>query len=57
MTRSSEDNMASVADEVNKMDTDYGKNFKILLPNDQIKGKSAVSTFVATSSEFIASFF
>jgi hypothetical protein len=31
--------MASVADEVNQMDTDYGKNFKILNPNDQIKGK------------------
>jgi hypothetical protein len=39
MTRSSDDNMASVADEVNQMDTDYGKNFKILNPNDQIKGK------------------
>lgn len=39
MTRSSDDNMASVADEVNQMDTDYGKNFKILDPNDQIKGK------------------
>lgn len=38
MTRSSEDNMASVAGEVNQMDTDYGKYFKILLPNDQIKG-------------------
>lgn len=39
MTRSTEDNMASVAAEVNQMDTDYGKNFKILMPNDQIKGK------------------
>jgi hypothetical protein len=39
MTRSSDDNMANVADEVNQMDTDYGKNFKILNPNDQIKGK------------------
>lgn len=38
MTRSSEDNMANVAVEVNQMDTDYGKHFKILLPNDQIKG-------------------
>lgn len=39
MTRSSEDNMNAVAGEVNQMDTSYGKNFKILLPNDQIKGK------------------
>lgn len=39
MTRSSEDNMNAVAGEVNQMDVEYGKNFKILLPNDQIKGK------------------
>jgi hypothetical protein len=39
MTRSSDDNMASVAGEVNQMDADYGKNFKILNPNDQIKGE------------------
>jgi hypothetical protein len=32
--------MNAVAGEVNQMDVDYGKNFKILLPNDQIKGKS-----------------
>jgi hypothetical protein len=40
MTRSSEDNMSAVAGEVNQMDVDYGKNFKILNPNDQIKGKT-----------------
>ncbi|CRL06640.1 CLUMA_CG019562, isoform A [Clunio marinus] len=37
MTRSTEDNMNAVASETNQMDTDYGKNFKILLPNHQIK--------------------
>lgn len=45
MTRSSEDNMNAVAAEANQMDVDYGKNFKILLPNDQIKGKYVTSTF------------
>jgi hypothetical protein len=40
MTRSTEDNMSAVAGEVNQMDVDYGKNFKILNPNDQIKGKT-----------------
>lgn len=39
MTRSSEDNMNAVAAEVNHMDVDYGKNFKILSPNFQIKGE------------------
>lgn len=32
--------MNAVAGEVNQMDVDYGKNFKILLPNDQIKGNT-----------------
>lgn len=40
MTRSSEDNMMAVAGEVNQMDVDYGKNFKILLPNGQTKGEN-----------------
>lgn len=39
MTRSNEDNvMNAIAGEVNQ--ADIGKNFKILLPNDQIKGKT-----------------
>lgn len=39
MTRNKEDNvMNAVAGELNQVDVDYGKNFKILLPNDQIKG-------------------
>lgn len=42
MTRSSEDNMQAVAGEVNQMDVDYGKNFKILTPNFQIKGECEV---------------
>lgn len=45
MTRSSEDNMNAVAGEVNQMDTSYGKNFKILLPNDQIKGNYSQAHF------------
>lgn len=49
MTRSKEDSlMNAVAGEVNQMDVDYGKNFKILLQNDQIKGENSVkirSTF------------
>ena len=32
--------MNNVADEINKMEVDYGKNFKIIPPNDQIKGKT-----------------
>lgn len=32
--------MNAVAGEVNQMDVEYGKNFKILLPNDQIRGKN-----------------
>lgn len=40
MTRSSEDNMSAVAGEVNQMDVGLGKNFKILDPNDQIKGET-----------------
>lgn len=39
MTGSSENNMESVAREVNQLDVDLGKNFKILPPNDQIRGK------------------
>lgn len=49
MTGSSENNMASVAKEVNQMEVDLGKNFKILAPNDQIRGKNCnlekMSTF------------
>lgn len=40
MTRSTEDNMSVVVNEANQMDTEYGKNFKILDPNDQIKGEN-----------------
>lgn len=50
MTRSSEDNMNAVASEVNQMDVDYGKNFKILLPNDQIKGEKHDSTLFSICS-------
>lgn len=39
MTRSSEDNMNAVASEVNQIDVGYGKNFKIINQNDNIKGK------------------
>lgn len=39
MTGSSEISMESVAKEVNQMDVELGKNFKILDPNDQIRGK------------------
>lgn len=50
MTRSSEDNMNSVAGEVNQMDVDYGKNFKILLPNDQIKGGISIASTLFVSN-------
>lgn len=40
MTGSAENNMEGVAREVNTMDVDLGKNFKILYPNTQIKGKN-----------------
>lgn len=33
--------MKAVAGEVNQMDVEYGKYFKILLPNDQIKGETS----------------
>lgn len=46
MTGSSENNMDSVAKVVNDMDVDYGKNFKILRPNDQIRGNFLTSTFL-----------
>lgn len=49
MTRSSEDNMGAVAGEVNQMDIDYGKNFKILSPNDQIKGECAEKAHFLTT--------
>lgn len=42
--------MNAVAGEVNQMDVDYGKNFKILLPNDQIKGE-IVSTLSVSNDE------
>lgn len=45
MTGSSENNMDSVAQEVNQMEVEYGKNFKILRPNDQIRG-NFTSTFL-----------
>lgn len=32
--------MSNVADEINKLEAEYGKNFKIIPPNDQIKGKT-----------------
>lgn len=38
MTRSSESNMNNVAAEVNQMDAEFGKNFKILYGNDQVRG-------------------
>lgn len=38
MTGSSEISMESVAMKVNQMDVELGKNFKILDPNDQIRG-------------------
>lgn len=40
MTGSSESNMSNVVDEINKLEAEYGKNFKIIPPNDQIKGKT-----------------
>lgn len=46
MTGSSEKNMESVAQEVNQMEADYGKNLKILRPNDQIRGEICQSTFL-----------
>lgn len=41
MTRSSENNMNNVAEEINKLEAEYGKNFRIIPPNDQIKGEKA----------------
>lgn len=43
MTRSKEDNAAmnKATSEMNQTEVDFGKNFKILLPNDQIKGKTS----------------
>lgn len=38
MTGSADNNIDSVAQEVNQMEVEYGKNFKILRPNDQIRG-------------------
>lgn len=55
MTRSSEDNMSAVAGEVKEMDVDYGKNFKILLPNDQIKGESTFHQFHSHQCNFYSS--
>ena len=48
MTGSSENNMASVAHEVNQAEVDFGKNFRVLPSNDQIKGKACTfsQTFV-----------
>lgn len=40
MTGSAESNMINVVDEINKLEAEYGKNFKIIPPNDQIKGKT-----------------
>lgn len=57
MTRSSEDNMKAVADETNQMDVEYGKYFKILLPNDQIKGKTRQAHFISLLATSIFSLF
>lgn len=45
MTGSSENNMESVAKEVNQMEVNYGKNLKILRPNDQIRGENGKHIF------------
>jgi hypothetical protein len=50
MTGSSENNMDSVAQEVNQMEVEYGKNFKILRPNDQIRGNFNKHIFSSVSN-------
>lgn len=57
MTRSSEDNMDSVANETSTMDVDYGKHFKVLTPNDQIKGRESFSDEHIFFSCFDCSFY
>lgn len=49
MTRSTDDNSlpSSVSNELSQFDIDLGKNFKILYPNDQIKGKFVEAHFLA----------
>lgn len=51
MTRSSENNMNNVASEISKLEAEYGKNFKIIPPNDQIKGKHIASQFLGIKLE------
>ncbi|KAG5678220.1 hypothetical protein PVAND_007912 [Polypedilum vanderplanki] len=49
MTRSSDNNMGNVSAEVNQMDVDFGKNFKVLRPNDQIRELQTILRDKSTS--------
>lgn len=54
MTRSSDDNSlpSNVTAELNQFEVDFGKNFRILMPNDQIKGEKVKAHFTTIFSLF-----
>jgi hypothetical protein len=52
MTGSSENNMNNVAEEVNQMDAEYGKNFKIITASNSLKGLFSSTFFIVNNFIF-----